>query len=484
MGLFGTCKNEYFVVDQGDHLKVTKTYDMDTCSYKGGIYKTRSNIPKNMCTDPNVEDQTISSRIGNYNLDKKDKAKYLLTTLDALMRTNVQTALSYYPQFFYSSVVMELIDSNGTHQSNQDINLNDGFIVSPLTFVRPLEEATGGRSPKNMTQLIKRTAKMLIKLAENLNLDKSKPNFFEPFDDSASELIRLLGTMDLPSLKKLYDEIDIGTSYKQETARNLFIEIIPRSGTKHTVLLLRDMIVDKSVKSATAVELLVALPFNVAEPSYELVKECEVFLNLGPDRPDVKHVALLSYATLIYKTYISVEMSDDQFEYYVKKYFDLFLNSVDYDEQIIYLQALGNLQLGNVVDYLEPIIRSSGYPQTTDLRFLSVWATFGTAYLRPDQVFNTYWPIFRSKTEPLQLRLGAFVMLLVSNPSSGRLLALFDTIINEKDPHMINFYRTTILSLTDSTYSCYQGLRKFLSYMRRSLPKKPLSRYWPTGKEN
>lgn len=137
-------------------------------------------------------------------------------------------------------------------------------------------------------------------------------------------------------------------------------------------------------------------------------------------------------------------------------------------------------QLRNIADYLEPIIKGN-YKQTTDIRFLSIWATFATAYLRPDKVFETYWPIYKDKTQPLQLRVGAFVMLLVSNPSPGRLLALYDVISTEKCPHMINFYRTTVLSLAETTYSCYQPIQKYLSYMIRSLPKKPLKRYWVSG---
>ena len=144
---------------------------------------------------------------------------------------------------------------------------------------------------------------------------------------------------------------------------------------------------------------------------------------------------------------------------------------------MLYLEAMGNLQLGNVPNYLQPIIQAD-YAQTTDIRFLAIFATMPTAFIRPNevkisklfyfvnftpnftlpQIFETYWPIFYSKTSPLQLRIAAFTMLLVSSPTAGRLLGIFNVIKNEDCPHMINFYRTTVLSISETTYSCLKPL--------------------------
>ena len=123
---------------------------------------------------------------------------------------------------------------------------------------------------------------------------------------------------------------------------------------------------------------------------------------------------------------------------------------------MLYLESLGNLQLGNVANYLEPIIKAD-YAQNTDIRFLAILTLLPTAHTRPDKVFEIYWPIFQSKTTPLQLRVAA-LMMLFSNPTPGRLLGLYNVIKEESCPHIINFYRTTVLSLSESTYSCYQPL--------------------------
>lgn len=142
-----------------------------------------------------------------------------------------------------------------------------------------INDPTGGRHPPIQETLIKTSAELLNSLAEGL--EKDDIHFNEPYDSTVSEIIRLLSQMDLESLQKLYTEVDIGTSYRQETIRNIFYEIIPRIGTKASVQLTKELIMVKQIKSTTAVQLLILLPFHIYELSHDLVKECESFLTLG-----------------------------------------------------------------------------------------------------------------------------------------------------------------------------------------------------------
>lgn len=56
---------------------------------------------------------------------------------------------------------------------------------------------------------------------------------------------------------------------------------------------------------------------------------------------------------------------------------------------MLYLEAMGNLQLGNVNNYLKPIIQAD-YSQTTDIRFLAIFATMPTAHTRSAEVRLKY----------------------------------------------------------------------------------------------
>lgn len=124
---------------------------------------------------------------------------------------------------------------------------------------------------------------------------------------------------------------------------------------------------------------------------------------------------------------------------------------------MLYVNAMANLQQGNVAEYLEPIIKAD-YAQNTDIRFLAILATLPMAQSRPEKSYEIYWPIFESKETPLQLRIAAFIMLLHSNPTPARLMGIHEVMQTETCPHILNFYVTTLQSLKKTTYPCYSQL--------------------------
>lgn len=325
-GLYGLCQTEYYVVNSSDTLMISKIYDMDRCTpYPGGIFEIRSNIPLNLCEEKQPLAHAITSRLGEYTLMKLENSKYLLKSINAETKSNVQATESYYPQFIFTKIVADL----ESHEPVTDINkinfdATEKRVVSGFTYVPPREEATGGRSAKSSDEIVATVLASLVQLANRL--EDIQLNFDEPYMEIVSEIVRLVETMDYATLKKLYDQIDIGTSYIQETSRNIFLEILPRAGTAPSVLLTKHLVMEKHVRPTTAVQLLISLPFFTSELTSELVKECEEFLHVGNDRPDVKHSAVLSYATIIYKAFVVGAISADQFEKYVKIFFDLFLS--------------------------------------------------------------------------------------------------------------------------------------------------------------
>lgn len=161
-----------------------------------------------------------------------------------------------------------------------DIETGMAETESSLEF-HPLDlnDPTGGRHPQQQDERISEALQLFNSLTEGL--ESSDLKFNEPFDRTVSDIINVMSRMSLDSLKKVFLEVDIGTSYRQETIRNIFFEIIPRIGTKASVLLTKDLVLDKSVKPTTAVQLLMSLPFHIFELSSDLVKECEPLLTLG-----------------------------------------------------------------------------------------------------------------------------------------------------------------------------------------------------------
>jgi len=128
----------------------------------------------------------------------------------------------------------------------------------------------------------------------------------------------------------------------------------------------------------------------------------------------------------------------------------------DFDQKMLYLQGLNNLQLGNVANYLEPIVQDPN--EHEDLKFQAAWTTLALADRRAERIYEVYWPIFESRNASLELRVAAVTLLLISNPTAARLISIHRIIQSETDPHMINYYRTTVTSISETTYPCYQNL--------------------------
>ena len=144
----------------------------------------------------------------------------------------------------------------------------------------------------------------------------------------------------------------------------------------------------------------------------------------------------------------------------VKYIFLMFTDSHDYEYKLLYLQALGNLKLGLVTNYLDPIIRDES--QSDDIRFQATWIKESTAEQSTSSErrtnYETFWPIFENRSAAIELRVAAFMTLLTSNPTSARLMSIHTLMENETNPHLVNFYRTTLLSLAGTTQPCYQKL--------------------------
>ncbi|XP_037039543.1 vitellogenin-3 [Bradysia coprophila] len=471
----GNCTTEYYISNKTDHLLVRKTPELNSCNKVGGIHFQRSNVPLNPC-EFDFQQNVIIGNEAQYTLSPKEDKYYLNTAFVKGIAMVHTFESSGEAQYVSSELQLTYLKENDI-VNILDIDQEMSPILSDLEFENPVHDSTGGRQKVNPKRMVKRANNLLISLADSL--ESADLKFDEPYDSTVAEIIKVMGKMNYECLQKLYQEIDIGTSYRQETVRNLFLELIPRIGTSAAVLLTRDLVVSNRVKSTTAVQLLISLPFHIAELSAELVTECEVLMNLGPDRPDVKQSAVLTFATLVYNAYVSRKIPDKTFEKYVKKYFELFMNGFDYEQKMVYLQGLSNLQLTKVADYLDPIIRDE--TQNEDTRFLAIWATIPLAHTRAEKAYETYWPILENRNASLPLRVAAFKMLLLSNPTPARLINLDKMMQDETNLHLLNYYRSTILSLSETTYPCYQHLKRIVSYILRHIPKAPSQRYWITG---
>ena len=171
---------------------------MDQCHpFYSGIFKIRSNLPLNYCLNEQSKPaQAISSRLANYKLKKN--SKLFLSELDAEMRTNVQASESYNPQFIYTKITMSLISEEPLKDDNKIMFDGATALLSELMYFSPVGDATGGRNKQSASQIVKRTNRLLISLAESL--ENVELQFEEPYQELVSEIIRMMENMDLQTL--------------------------------------------------------------------------------------------------------------------------------------------------------------------------------------------------------------------------------------------------------------------------------------------
>ncbi|XP_046433449.1 uncharacterized protein LOC124186103 isoform X1 [Neodiprion fabricii] len=470
---YGECNIEYVVMPQSaDEKSILKSVDPRTC--KGHGIRTWSNVPDMSCPN-NDQNPVMKSSERFYEMKISDDA-------DTIEFVNATGGIFVQPfqslgeaQFLYARQVFRLLSINEVTEVIPTKRMN----TFPLHHYLPEDDVSMLRNVPLKSEILRPIERLLEKLSqrlENPGLDVEVENLH---NTTIADLLYYMGMLERMDLQNLHDQIS-GTSYKEETIMNLFLEALPQVGSKDAALFILDLIQQKKVSNIVAVQLLTYLPFHIRKPDVELLVDLQAFLNL-PDSiaSEVQNTAILTYGTLIYKTcllYCPYEMLDD----YVRLYLDKFTESRQYEKKMVWLEGLSNIQLGKVVEFLEPIARGDS-TKSRHLRFLAAWASLPSAPLRPDVIHPVYWPILVNRTEHLELRVAAMTLLIVSSPSLSRLISLYWYMQGEPDQHLYNFFYTTLKSMEQTNFPCYTRIGQFAAQFTRMLRKPSNKKLLVTG---
>ncbi|KZC04099.1 Vitellogenin-3 [Dufourea novaeangliae] len=470
---YGECNMEYVAnPEEEDQWVIRKFVDPRTCF--GHPHHTWSNVPKMQC--PNADQNAIlksSERL--YKVKVKESLNEILF-VNATGGIYVQPFQSFgEAQFHFTRQIFKLISVKDIVNKIPTQNL----VPKVLQHELPDFDLTQGRGTPDKITVLKSIGTLLDRLSqrlENPGLDTETDNLH---NTTISILFYYLQMLDIVDLRAAYTKIS-GTSYKEETVRNMFLEALPQIGTKEAALFILELIQDKKVSDMSAIQLLTQLPFHVRKPDVQLLVNLQTLLNL-PEKisAEVQNTAILTYGTLIYKTcllYCPYEMLDD----YVRLYLDKFTESQKYEKKMIWLEGLANIQLGRVVEFLEPIA-SGNNAESRHFRVLAAWASLPTAPLRPDVIYPVYWPILINRTEHLEIRVAALTLLIVSSPTPSRLISLYWYMQNEPNQHLYNYFYTTLKSMERTTYPCYVHIGVIAAQFTRVLHRSPKNQYLITG---
>ncbi|XP_077288593.1 vitellogenin-5-like [Arctopsyche grandis] len=465
--LHGMCIMEY---SSSNGVKIRKSNNVPTL-VPSATHDLWMSVMTNICNKDTTKNPLIGTTNRWYTVDQTG-------LLSMVSEGNIE--VHYHKHIFQSltnftleriDIIPEILTDKETHP-----------IQTGVAFQPPdRQEPTGGRAPLTPESQLEYLWEILGRLADGLEQTGLTDTLLK--DKLPLRLQGVMSMLSHETLKKAHEELQLGTSYKWETMKNIFLEALPQAKSKAAILLVRDLVVDRKIKDETAIlHLLRKFPFNVADLSESLLRDMESLLKLSQEHSqDVRHAAILGFSTLVFKTFMGGACTTDVFEHYVQTYFSRFTESPDYSDRLVWLSGLANLQLEHVTLYLTPVI-SGTLGHSTHERFLSVWATMPLAPLYAPEIHNTYWPILHNKNEPLEMRVAATTMLILAEPTPHRLLSLYWYISSQNSPHLNNFFYTTIKSIEKTTFDCYKRTGKLASYLGRVIKRpKDQSKLWATG---
>lgn len=137
--------------------------------------------------------------------------------------------------------------------------------------------------------------------------------------------------------------------------------------------------------------------------------------------------------------------------------------------KLVYLMAMKNVQLGNIEELLEPIIRGdiliSEHPH--DIRMLAIDAIHKAVADKVDYTHNVLWPILANVTEPLIVRTAAYDVLMSQLPNMRRLMNIYWLMVSEPNNHLYNYHLSTLKGLANSVSSCLTPIREMARKVTR-----------------
>ncbi|XP_065331597.1 vitellogenin-2 [Cloeon dipterum] len=473
LGISGECKVEN-IFTQGEEtgtILLRKSQDATRCKGKKFLY---DNLSRTKCkSDAKSPISTSTERT------------YVLHVKDAgveIKKIRSRSVTSFQPLWIKGELqyifVNQTIEEKSAGPISNPIEVGD---TTPSTLAFEFQESISGSGPDltferhTMTSdmLVKLAEKSLVKTADHLNKDPEE-NVDSLHDKSPFHLLAFMQHLDYDGLKKLKDFAMLGTSYKDDSIKQLFVSYLSKVGTRASVLLIRDLVLGHELDDKQTMKLLIDLPFHLRFPNATLLKEFNEFLNLDAnlfENHEIRKTAILTFASMVGKVCQSGVCPPAILDEYVKILYDRLRDATDYGDQMMYVQAMGNVRIGPVTSYLEPIITGK-LNFSRQLRYLAIWAASDELIDgNPEKVREIFWPILANRQNELELRSAALTMLLRSEPTTQRFMNILWFMVSDPSHQLYKFFYTTLFSFSNTKFPCYSKLAAAAQQIQRMAPK-------------
>ncbi|XP_013143795.1 PREDICTED: uncharacterized protein LOC106107476 [Papilio polytes] len=461
--LYENCLMVYTVV--GDNIK-------KYCSVKVSSPRTEhswSSVPWTQDYDDRNVPEMVSTSERVYTLDQKGlismdmKGMFQYKIHDHILYVASELSLYYDAEVPIQSLgKLELI--------RRGVQYDAGDYRNPSNFIKTVTQ----------DELKNKTCEILLNIAKKgIDADNIVKNEGLIHTMDFVDLLNTLSRLTYDSFKSLFDELILGTSYDLETARNIFLEVLPHSRSDACARFIRYLVIEQKdkIEDLALLSLLRKLPYNVADYSQNLLEELEVFTRLGLDfPPSIRHAGILSFATLASKTMDASLVKHDYYDNVVIKFFRMYSDCPQYLDRMVWLQGL--CTLGHTAcSYIRTI-----HGDIKRNRHERLWASLACGsgakgYL----VLETALPILTNDKEHIQLRVAAVHSLLSTDISASDFLFIHNYIKDCSNDQLKRFWYSTIKTIEKNKFfHGYKSVSLYVPFISSQVTN-PGSTYWSTN---
>lgn len=463
---YGTCDVEYITVREQSRITIKKIINEASCINSPN--RQRSNTPLFSCLSGFQEGTT------NHN-----ERSYTILRRESPYISEIATSGTTYFQPFQALAEAHYIEVSQflklisiVNETNPDDTSSKN--ASSITYsTESIHIPTFGRFPENNTLLKAEIYQLLGSLTTSLDWKLSTKGL----DNQTSfHILELMWWLNVKEWEELYETVLLGTSYSQETIQHFFWDFVPQVGSEASVIFIKNLVLSKRIKGFSASLLLTTFPLHLRQASEKLLIETEDFLRLKDVDMEVQNAGVLSFSVLVQRVCYQ-SCTKELLDRYTKYCLDMFTETPNYEDQMVYLQALSNMRLARILDFLTPIIKNPSFDR--HIRYLAISAMLPTIEKYPRKATEIFWPLFVNNSESLDIRVSALYILIVTQPTASRLLTFFWNMQTESNYHVYNFFFTTIHSFANTKHPCFYEMRRVASQLSRYLL--PRAYRWATG---
>jgi len=296
--------------------------------------------------------------------------------------------------------------------------------------------------------------------------------------------------LDYDSLSSLKEKIFNDDSYDGLVAKEIFMELLPMTGTLPSASLVFDMVMNSEYRDEKDLaKALTSVPFHIRKPNKNLVEQWEGLLeNEFAGGKFSQMAAYMSFSHLVRRTcelaapqsYQKVDNDNNRFAQrktecleellnpMIEKYFEEFL-TIEKDqmnELNKYISMFANFKWGKASELLFPIINGEdeeSYP--VSVRVNAMFAVYENVIENGEEI-QYFLPLVLNTVEDPEIRITAFKYLMKGNPDASTFVKIFTNMLHEPCFEVFNYIYTSFEKMAYSwdIEPCCKNQQKFARY--------------------